>query len=211
MCDNSAIVDAINNRSIRSDAINPLQLLFLTAALYDIDISACWLSSEDNWIADSLSRFDFKRLTNFQLDRLFDLSRREPGTPMFKLRQRLQAYFGTDLLQVPDLHTPSPEPNTSHLHNITDTNPSGSPNQSPKWKQSRRHISQANTAVPAGILTDEVKGMGHWKSDAVRYSPKSTTQAQLFSANRRLQVAPSSSTSTLTFAPGTSNRSRESS
>ena len=55
MCDNSAIVNAINNRSIRGDAINPLQLLILTAALYDIDISACWLSSEDNWIADSLS------------------------------------------------------------------------------------------------------------------------------------------------------------
>jgi hypothetical protein len=31
-----AFVDAINKRSIRGDAINPLQLLFLTAALYDI-------------------------------------------------------------------------------------------------------------------------------------------------------------------------------
>jgi hypothetical protein len=68
MCDNSAIVDTINKRSIWGDAINLLQLLFLTTALYDIDISACWLSSEDNWIADSLSRFDFKRLANFQLD-----------------------------------------------------------------------------------------------------------------------------------------------
>src|SRR5947207_1366196 len=124
MCDNSAIMDAINNRSIQSDAINPLQLLFLTAALYDIDISACWLSSEDNWIADSLSRFDFKRLANFQLDWLFDLSRRKPGTPMFKLRQRLQAYFGTDLLQVPDLHIPLPGPNMSNSPDITDTNPS---------------------------------------------------------------------------------------
>jgi hypothetical protein len=121
MCDNSAIVDAINKRSIRGDAINPLQLLFLTAALYDIDMTACWLSSEDNWIADSLSRFDFKRLANFQLDRLLDLSRREPGTPMFKLRQRLQDYFGTDLLQVPDLHTPSHGPSMNNSHKVMDT------------------------------------------------------------------------------------------
>jgi hypothetical protein len=65
--------------------------------------------------------------------------------------------------------------------------------------------SAANTAVAAGIPRDEVKGMGRWKSDAVdRYFSTSTTQAQLFSANRRLHVAPSSSMSTLTFAPGTS-------
>ncbi len=403
MCDNSAIVDAINKRSIRGDAINPLQLLFLTAALYDIDISACWLSSEENWIADSLSRFDFKRLANFQLDRLFDLSHREPGTPMFKLRQRLQAYFGTDLRQVPDLHTPLPGPSTNSLHDIMDithsrslSNPSltGFPKQSstPKPKQfghtsldseatmstsgspptssrtsessessvahfefmaprqfdhgpklprtslpaSYRHLATtttmstferrsqqpsppfsgqenspgipgipqphpslycladpshlsteassfiypcqkpissesvktfhylplgtpavpfvhseyyssaipnhrrtrfslhpaapltrnagidpttysghsfhrgaANTAVAAGIPRDEVKGMGRWKSDAVdRYFSKSTTQAQLFSANRRLHVAPSSSTSILRFTPDTGSRSR---
>ena len=62
----------------------------------------------------------------------------------------------------------------------------------------------ANSAVAAGIPRDEVKGMGRWKSDAVaRYFSKSTTQAQLFSANRRLHVAPSSSTSTLRCTPTT--------
>jgi hypothetical protein len=156
MCDNSAIVDAINKRSIRGDAINPLQLLFLTAALYDIDISACWLSSEENWIADSLSRFDFKRLANFQLDRLFDLSRHEPGTPMFKLRQKLQDYFGTDSLQVPDLHMPSPGPSTNNSHDVTDTTRFQSPSNlshtgSPKLLNTLKlrqsdHISQASEA-----------------------------------------------------------------
>ena len=71
------------------------------------------------------------------------------------------------------------------------------------------HHGAANTAVAAGIPRDEVKGMGRWKSDAVdRYFSKSTTQAQLFSANRWLHVAPSSLTSTVTFTPGSaSNRS----
>jgi integrase len=67
----------------------------------------------------------------------------------------------------------------------------------------------ANTAIAAGIPRDEVKGLGRWKSDAVdRYFSKSTTQAQLFSANRRLHLAPSSSTSILRFSPNTSSRSR---
>jgi hypothetical protein len=153
MCDNSAIVDAINKRSIRGDAINPLQLLFLTAALYDIDISACWLSSKENWIADSLSRFDFKRLTNFQLDHLFDLSRREPGTPMFILRQKLQAYFGTDLLQVPDLHTPSPGPNTSNSHDVMDTTRFQSP------------FSPSHTGSPKQSNTPKPRQFGHTLQD----------------------------------------------
>ena len=181
MCDNFAIVNAINNRSIRGDAINPLQLLFLTAALYDIDISACWLSSEDNWIADSLSRFDFKRLANFQLDQLFDLSRREPGTPMFKLRQKLQDYFGTDSLQVPDLCMPSPEPNMSNSHDVMNTthsqspsNPwrTGSPKQSkpPKPKQFG-HTSRASGATMLTLDSPPLSsGMSESSESSVAHS-----------------------------------------
>jgi hypothetical protein len=76
---------------------------------------------------------------------------------MFKLRQRLQAYFGTDLLQVPDLHTPSPGSNMSNSHDFTDTNPSrshsnpwrtGSPKQSKPPKRKRfGHISQGSGAT----------------------------------------------------------------
>jgi hypothetical protein len=101
MCDNSSIVDAINKTSIRGEAINPLQLILLTAALHDIVLHACWLSSEENWIADALSRFNLKRLANFKLNELFKLPHREPGTPILSLRRRLQTYFGTDL---PQLH-----------------------------------------------------------------------------------------------------------
>src|SRR5579859_3984876 len=61
MCDNAAMVNAINARSVRGQTIDPLQLLFLTAALYDIEIASEWLSSEDNWIADALSHFEEAR------------------------------------------------------------------------------------------------------------------------------------------------------
>jgi len=95
MCDNSSIVDAINNKSIRGPAINPLQLILLTAALHDIEINACWLSSEENWIADALSRFNLARLANFQLDKLFNLPRRQSGSPISLLKQKLLNFYGS--------------------------------------------------------------------------------------------------------------------
>ena len=55
MCDNTVVVNAINSKSVRGSAIDPLQLLLLTAALYDIEVSSTWISSKDNWIADALS------------------------------------------------------------------------------------------------------------------------------------------------------------
>ena len=38
MCDNSAIVSSLNSRSIKGEAIDPLQLIFLIETLYDIEI-----------------------------------------------------------------------------------------------------------------------------------------------------------------------------
>jgi len=57
-------LNAINARSVRGQTIDPLQLLFLTAALYDIEIASEWLLSEDNWIADPLSHFEFDKITD---------------------------------------------------------------------------------------------------------------------------------------------------
>ena len=75
---------------------------------------------------------------------------------MFKLRQRLQAYFGTDLLQVPDLHTPLPGPNMSNSLDVTDTNPSQSPSN--PWhtgsrKQSRlpKRKQSGHTSPASGV------------------------------------------------------------
>jgi hypothetical protein len=38
MCDNSIIVSALNSKSVKGEAIQPLQLIFLTAALNDIEL-----------------------------------------------------------------------------------------------------------------------------------------------------------------------------
>src|SRR5271170_5460146 len=115
MCDNQAIVDAINKTSVRGESINPLQLILLAAASFDIDIEARWLSSEENWIAHSLSRFDLKRLANFKLDLIFNMpfhpspsfppSHRRTGPQLAALRQRLQDYYGTELPSLPGLPT----------------------------------------------------------------------------------------------------------
>ena len=100
MCDNSIIVSALNSKSVKGEAIHPLQLIFLTAALNDIGLFSEWLSTKENWIADALSRFKIDKVTNlfpqfqgpsFQL-------RHETGKPMSELRAKLQTFFGTDSL-----------------------------------------------------------------------------------------------------------------
>src|SRR5277367_737726 len=53
------------NRSVAQQSIPfKFQLLFLTAALYDIEVSSTWLSSKDNWIADALSLFEIKKIAD---------------------------------------------------------------------------------------------------------------------------------------------------
>lgn len=64
MCDNEILVVSINNQFIRSAAIDPLQLIFLATELEDIEICSKWLSSEENWIADALSRFQLDKIAN---------------------------------------------------------------------------------------------------------------------------------------------------
>ena len=122
MCDNSAIVDDLHKRSIRGEAITPLQLILLTAALYDIEVSSRWLSSEENWIADALSRFNLTRLTYCKLDQLFgtSLSRRESGEPMVILRRKLHIFFATDLPSLQEQHTQQPGQTTNDTQVNTD-------------------------------------------------------------------------------------------
>jgi len=95
MSDNAVVVNAINARTVHGQAIDPLQLLFLTAALYDIEISSNWLSSQDNWIADALSRFELHKIANifpqFQTANLNPC--RETGKPMSVLREKLRTFL----------------------------------------------------------------------------------------------------------------------
>jgi Reverse transcriptase (RNA-dependent DNA polymerase) len=63
-CDNIPVVAGINNRTIRGDAIDPLQSLLLLAAIHDIEVRATWIPTKENAIADALSRFDMNKLAN---------------------------------------------------------------------------------------------------------------------------------------------------
>jgi hypothetical protein len=104
MCDNTVVVNGINARSVRGEAIDPLQLLFLTAALYDIEISCQWLSSKDNWIADALSRFEIHKIADifpqFQTGSSELHPHRMSGRPMLALREKLRTFFGMDSLPI---------------------------------------------------------------------------------------------------------------
>jgi len=175
MCDNEAIVHAINKRTVRGDAINPLQLIYLTAALYNIKIISCWLSSEENWIADALSRFQVSRLANHQLDKLFNLHRRHDGSPMFRLRQKLQHFYGTDLPHLQGTYTTALGTSTSisaastviqpkppfpqHLNHCRTGSPTLSKRRNQKQSHSTSQRSKANTStidtIPKSLTTPE--------------------------------------------------------
>jgi hypothetical protein len=90
MCDNSVIVSALNSKSVKGEAIHPLQPIFLTAALKDIELFSEWLSIKENWIADALSRFQINKVANlfpqFQ-DPSFQLHR-ETGKPISDLQTK---------------------------------------------------------------------------------------------------------------------------
>src|SRR2546423_853085 len=105
MSDNTVVFNAINSKSVRGESIDPLQLILLTAALYDIEISCQWLSSKDNWIADALSRFEIEKIANifpqFSLaNNSYSHPRRTSGKPMSELREKLGTYFGMDSLPI---------------------------------------------------------------------------------------------------------------
>ena len=93
-CDNDAVVNAINKRSIRGPTITPLQTLLLIAALFNITISAVWIRTASNSIADAVSRHDFKRLANLgHKDYNHNNVRNsEPHAPVPILRQKLQSF-----------------------------------------------------------------------------------------------------------------------
>ena len=56
--DYTAVVDSINKRSIKGPAIHPLQRILLIAAVFDIELLAFWIPSEENRVADAASRHD---------------------------------------------------------------------------------------------------------------------------------------------------------
>ena len=157
-CDNSAIVSALSTRSIRGDAIDPLQLILLASAAEDIEIVSEWLSSEANWIADALSRFHLHLIADlFPQFRDASPHRRESGSTMSLFLHRLQTAFGTASLPELKPTTPLPSKTTVALlpsmvsrHSRRPLKHSASGQLKPPTKRRRRQfnaISPASAAI----------------------------------------------------------------
>jgi hypothetical protein len=106
-CDNQVAVSAINKRLVYGNAILPLQTILLIAAVFDIQLSAFWVPSGENIVADSASRHDYKKLADlgFQVS---SLRVRTPATKISTLRQKLYSFLTSRL------HLPQGEVMTPH-------------------------------------------------------------------------------------------------
>lgn len=63
--DNTATLSGLNKGSIRGPSMEPLRALLLLAAAEDIELKGVWLPSEENGLADALSRFNGAPITNW--------------------------------------------------------------------------------------------------------------------------------------------------
>jgi len=172
--DSSVIVDAINKRSIKGPAIRPLQSILLVAAVFDIDLMAFWIPSEENIVADAASRFDFKKLAElgFQMS-----SPDHPNPSMSSLHQKLRSFFTTQSLPLPGEVTTLPANPTNSSARITATHHSLPPSQ-------QSHIGQpnlceeSNQTLPKATSTQSAP----FTSNAISLSKYSTTPDLIFSS-----------------------------
>ena len=102
MCDNSAMVDAIKKKSI---TITILQLILLIAIIRDIELHSKGLSSEENVIADALSRHQFDRLTVLCEQQGFSSILLRNSTHLRNYRKKLLSSYDMNSLLLPEKHT----------------------------------------------------------------------------------------------------------
>jgi Reverse transcriptase (RNA-dependent DNA polymerase) len=141
-CDNTTVVGALTKRSVRGSTIDPLQAILLIAALFNIDLVTQWIPTDDNFVADALSRHDFKRLANYgYVEQAAILHRPHPSIPTSTLRQRLLVLCGMESPHPPANPTPQRSPSSTPSPNATNSPPSrsssklsftGSPTSRPK-------------------------------------------------------------------------------
>ena len=142
----SVIVDAINKHSIKGPAIRPLQSILLIAAVFDIDLMAFWIPSEENIVADAVSRFDFKKLAElgFQMS-----SPDHPNPSMSSLHQKLHSFFTTPSHPLPsEVMTLSTNPTNSSVGTMV-IHHSLPPSQ-------RSHIGQLNSCQKSNQTPSKV-------------------------------------------------------
>ena len=62
--DNQAVAHGLTNETICGAPMRVLRRCLLLAAEYDLDLEARWISTKDNALADTLSRFDLNRIAD---------------------------------------------------------------------------------------------------------------------------------------------------
>jgi len=94
-CDNEAVVEGINKRSIRGATIHPPQTPFLLAAKRNIDVATVWVPSKANALADALSRFDMATVTNLLGQEADSILRRQTSSIMSRISRLMQPSTST--------------------------------------------------------------------------------------------------------------------
>ena len=62
--DNRAVAYAVGNRTIRGASMTVLRRCLLLAAEQDLDLETRWILTEENPLADALSRFNYEKIAN---------------------------------------------------------------------------------------------------------------------------------------------------
>jgi len=62
--DNRAVMYELENLTIRGNSMDVLRRCLLLAAYFDLEIEPRWIPTNENGLADALSRFDYNRITN---------------------------------------------------------------------------------------------------------------------------------------------------
>ena len=150
-CDNTVVVDAICKRSVKGKTIRPLQSIFLLAALYDIDLMAFWIPSEENIVADAASRHDYDKLANLGLQ----VSHRQPSIKASILRQKLNSFFTTPSPPQPGIHMMQSKAGTRPSVENSNTLPFLSPFKRsrtglPKFSIPQSQPPQKSISMPSG-------------------------------------------------------------
>ena len=63
-CDNSAVVSGLIKSTIRGTAMSPLRTIVMLTAQADIILDVHWIPTEENTLADWLSRFQYNKIAN---------------------------------------------------------------------------------------------------------------------------------------------------
>jgi hypothetical protein len=156
--DNSAVVGGLTKHSIRGEAMAPLRKLLLLAAAWDIELAPRWIPTQENTLADALSRHEWRKIADIspmltqaalRAPTPLELSKTPPPTlqtagtaTCLNSADRPPATSGGALVRIPGRHTTPRDAATQPM------SPSTNPTHPPSQSQCR---SSAIGWLPSGV------------------------------------------------------------